>query len=55
MQTIEQLCAMLEEAIGIIREQAQLLEMHGITTNDGSIENARESFLSRAEREGWTP
>ena len=55
MQTIERLCAMLEEAIGIIRQQAELLEMHGIATNDASIENAREDFLSRAEREGWTP
>ena len=54
MQTIEALCGLLEEAIGIIRQQAELLEMHGIATRDGNMEKAREDLLSRAEREGWT-
>ncbi len=45
IQTIERLCGMLETAQAIIREQAELLAMHGITTEDGGLEERREALL----------
>lgn len=45
LQTIEKLCGMLETAQEIIREQAELLAMHGITTADGRLEERREALL----------
>ena len=53
LQIIEQLCRMLEEACGVIRQQAALLEMHGIRTDDGTIERERAALLERIEKEGW--
>ena len=53
MQIIESLCRMLDEAQKIIREQAALLDMHGIITNGGTLEQSRADLLSRIEREGW--
>lgn len=44
-QTIEKLCGMLETAQEIIREQADLLAMHGIETADGRLEERREALL----------
>lgn len=53
LQIIESLCRMLDEAQKIIREQAALLDMHGIVTNGGTLEQSRADLLSRIEREGW--
>ena len=39
LEIIERLCRMLDDAQNIIREQAALLEMHGISTQDGNLEN----------------
>ena len=55
LQIIERLCRILEEACGIIREQAELLEMHGIATETGSIEQKRTALLEQIEKEGWCP
>ena len=55
LQIIESLSRMLEEACGIIREQAELLEMHGIATETGSIEQKRTALLEQIEKEGWCP
>lgn len=53
LQIIEQLCRMLEEACGVIRQQALLLDMHGIRTDDGTLEKQRAALLERIEKEGW--
>jgi hypothetical protein len=45
LQIIEKLCGMLGTAQEIIREQAELLAMHGITTADGKLEERREALL----------
>lgn len=50
---IEKLCGMLELAAQIIREQARLLEMNGITTSTGTVETRRDKLLEEIEREGW--
>lgn len=55
LQMIEQLCKMLDDACRIIREQAELLAMHGIETDSGEIERRRAELLSTVEQEGWTP
>lgn len=55
LQMIEHLCRMLDEALTVIREQAALLQMHGIETDDGTTEEKRRALLERVEREGWTP
>ena len=55
LQIIEALSRMLEEACGIIRQQAALLEMHEIKSVDGSIERERAALLERIEKEGWCP
>lgn len=45
MSTVEELCRLLCAAAGIIRRQAALLEMHGIKTADGDLENERRATL----------
>ncbi len=50
LQIIERLCRLLDEAQGIIREQAALLAMHGIETDDGEIERRRGELLGEIER-----
>ena len=52
LQIIESLCAMLDEAQRIIRAQAELLEMHCIKTDTGTLETERQALLERIEREG---
>lgn len=44
--TIEKLCALLDAAQIIIREQAALLAMHGIETDDGELERRRGELLA---------
>ena len=51
--TIEKLCRMLEAAAEIIRDQARMLDMHGITTSAGAVEQKRDELLEEIEREGW--
>ena len=50
LELIERLCALLDEAQQIIREQAKLLAMHGITTDDGKLEAGRTALLEAIER-----
>lgn len=50
LQIIERLCGLLDAAQGIIREQAALLAMHGIETDDGEIERRRGKLLGEIER-----
>ena len=53
LQIIETLCSMLDDAQRVIRAQAELLEMHGIKTDTGTLETERQALLERIEREGW--
>ena len=55
LQIIETLCGLLADASAIIREQAALLEMHGIETDSGMLEDRRRALLEKIEREGWEP
>ena len=52
LEIIERLCRMLDDAQRIIRAQAELLEMHGIKTDTGTLEAERQALLERIEREG---
>lgn len=54
LQIIETLCGLLADAAKIIREQAEILEMHGIKTSSGTLEDQRRELLERIEREGWS-
>lgn len=45
LQIIERLCTLLEDASRIIKEQAGLLELHGICTETGDFEKNRKEFL----------
>ncbi len=49
LQTIERLCKLLDEAQTIIREQAALLAMHGIETDDAEMERKRNELLRNIE------
>lgn len=51
IQIIERLCQMLDEAQRIIRFQAELLAMHGIETDNGTLEAERQALLEQIERE----
>ena len=55
LQMIEALCAMLEEALSIIRQQAEIMALNGIETVDGTLEEKRTALLEKIEREGWSP
>ena len=50
LQIIEKLCAMLDSAQEIIREQAALLAMYGIESDAGEIERRRAELLDEIER-----
>ena len=50
LQIIEKLCGMLDSAQAIIREQAELLTMHGIETDAGEIERRRTELVAELER-----
>lgn len=45
LQTICRLCDLLDRAQQIIRQQAELLSMHGIETSDGEMERQRGKLL----------
>lgn len=49
LQLIERLCKLLDDAQQIIRDQAALLEMHGIATDDGGLESKRTQLLTDIE------
>ena len=50
LQIIEQLCALLDDAQRVIRDQAALLALHGISTDDEALERERAKLLSDIER-----
>lgn len=50
LELIERLCAMLDTAQGVIREQAELLAMHGVESDDGALERKRQELLEEIER-----
>ena len=47
LQIITDLCRMLDTAQEVIRQQAELLQLHGIT---GDLERRRQELLERIER-----
>lgn len=49
LELIERLCGLLDSAQQIIREQAELLAMHGIATDDGELERKRTELLTEIE------
>lgn len=49
LTVIERLCQLLDLAQQVIRDQAELLEMHGITTDDGGLEKKRVELLTEIE------
>lgn len=49
LELIARLCAMLDEAQRIIREQAALLAMHGIESDTGELEKKRGALLREIE------
>lgn len=49
LQLIERLCKLLDDAQQIIRDQAALLAMHGVTTDDGGLESKRTQLLTDIE------
>lgn len=49
LELIQRLCSMLDAAQGIIREQAEVLAMHGIRSAGGEIEKQREALLEEME------
>ena len=53
LEMIERLCALLSEAIELVKDQAAILEMHGIQTDADTIEQKRTHLLERVEKEGW--
>jgi hypothetical protein len=50
LQIIETLCDMLGRAQEIIREQAELLAMHGVETEGNGLETRREKLLDEIGR-----
>ena len=49
MQEIGLLCRMLHEAVELVKEQAELLAMHGIRTSGGELEERRERLMREGE------
>lgn len=45
MQEIGVLCRMLHEAVELVKEQAELLAMHGIKTENGELEAQRDKLI----------
>ncbi len=50
LQIIERLCSLLNGAQKVIRDQAALLAMHGIDTDDGALERDRAALLDDIEQ-----
>lgn len=51
LATIAILCEMLDEALEIIKAQAEILSAHGIETYGGRLEKQRENLLGKAKRD----
>ena len=51
LATIASLCNMLDEALEIIKAQAEILSAHGIETYGGRLEKQRQWLLEKAEEE----
>ena len=51
LATIASLCNMLDEALEIIKAQAEILSAHGIATYGGRLEEQRKRLLEKAEEE----
>ena len=49
LELIQRLCAMLDAAQGIIRQQAEILAMHGIESGGGELECKRQGLLAEIE------
>ncbi len=49
LELIQRLCCMLDTAQGIIRQQAEILAMHGIESVGGEIEKQRAALLEDIE------
>lgn len=43
---VESLCEMLSIAQSVIRQQAELLMMHGVETYDGNLEELRDRIIA---------
>ncbi len=50
LEIIHRLCRMLDEAQQIIRQQAEILAMHGIETDTGQLEANRAQLLQDIEK-----
>lgn len=50
LELIERLCGLLDVAQKIIKEQAEMLAMHGIETDSGEVERQRAELLDVIER-----
>lgn len=50
LQIIARLSDMLQQALAIIKRQAELLEMHGIHTDSGHLEEQRTALLEDIEK-----
>ena len=50
LEIIKRMARMLDEAQQIIREQAQLLALHGIETESGQLEASRAQLLADIEK-----
>lgn len=49
LELIQRLCCMLDAAQGIIRQQAEILAMHGIESNGLELEKQRAWLLEEIE------
>ena len=49
LELIQRLCTMLDTAQGIIRQQAEILAMHGIESVGGELESRRRELLAEIE------
>ena len=52
LEIIASLCNMLDEALEIIKVQAEILSAHGIETYSGRLEEQRQKLLEKAEWAG---
>ena len=50
LEIITRLCRLLDEAQQIIRDQAELMAMHGIETESGKLEANRTQLLADIEQ-----
>lgn len=49
LKLIERLCQLLDLAQNVIRDQAELLALHEIETDDGELEKKRTELLTEIE------